>query len=94
MTQWQVEVPPRLYEEFAHLTGPGRKAVHQLLDQLAVDPRGPHSSREPVAGAELRQIATPPTTDTGDRIAILYRVHEPAPGSAGRVEIIFIMSGP
>ncbi|MEU1132611.1 hypothetical protein ABZ383_22580 [Streptomyces sp. NPDC005900] len=93
MSTWRVVVPPRLYEEFAHLTGPGRKAVHDLLDQLAADPRH-GSSREPIEGAELRQISTAPTRDTGDRIALLYRVHNPPPGEAGTVEVIWIMSGP
>ncbi|MEU1121816.1 MULTISPECIES: hypothetical protein [unclassified Streptomyces] len=92
---WQIEVPPRLYDEFAHLSGPGRRAVHDVLDQLAADPRNPQSSREPLAGAELRQISTAPTSDTADRITVLYRVHAPAePDEPGRVEVIWILSGP
>lgn len=95
MSRWTVVVPPRLYEEFAHLSGAGRKAVHDALDQLAEDPRNPSTSREPIEGAELRQISTEPTTDTGDRIAVLYRIHSPtAPGQPGTVEVIWLLSGP
>ncbi|MEU5959230.1 hypothetical protein [Streptomyces sp. NPDC047525] len=94
MTLWNVEVGPQLYDEFAHLSGPGRRAVHDVLDWLALDPRNPSSSREPIAGAELRQISTAPTADTGDRITILYRIHPPAGDEPGRVEVIFVMSGP
>ncbi|MET8102228.1 hypothetical protein ABZV29_38245 [Streptomyces sp. NPDC005236] len=95
MTQWTVLVPPRLYEEFAQLSGPGRKAVHEVLALLAEDPRNAATSREPITGAELRQISTEPTADTGDRISILYRVHDPADASeTGHVEIIYVISGP
>ncbi|MCY0961798.1 hypothetical protein [Streptomyces sp. H27-H5] len=95
MTLWTVEVPPRLYDEVAHLSAGGRRAVHDALDTLAVDPRDPASSTEPIAGAELRRINTTPTKDTGDRITLLYRVHAPEAGQpAGRVEVIFILSGP
>jgi hypothetical protein len=51
VTDWSVEVPPRLYEEFAHLSAGARRAVHDVLDQLAVDPRDPHSSVDP-SGAQ------------------------------------------
>ncbi|MGW1674571.1 hypothetical protein [Streptomyces sp. NPDC002324] len=95
MTLWNVVVPPRLYEEFAHLSPAGRKAVHDILVTLAADPRDPASSREPIEGAELRQISTRPTTDTGDQIAVLYRVHDPADaGEPGTVELIYVISGP
>ncbi|MDL5205361.1 hypothetical protein [Streptomyces sp. ALI-76-A] len=95
MTDWSVEVPPRLYEEFAHLSAGARRAVHDVLDQLAVDPRDPHSSVEPVRGAELRRIMTQPSPDTGNRISVLYRVHEPLEtGEPGRVEVVWILSGP
>ncbi|KOV17255.1 hypothetical protein ADK91_02875 [Streptomyces sp. XY511] len=94
MTPWTVEVPPRLYEEVAHLSPGGRRAVHDLLDSLAVDPRDPASSTEPIAGAELRRIDTAPVKDAGgDRITLLYRVHGPESGRAGCVEVIFILSG-
>ncbi|MGW1767171.1 hypothetical protein ACWCQL_24270 [Streptomyces sp. NPDC002073] len=94
MTNWTVEVPPRLYEEVAHLSPGGRRALHDLLDRLTVDPRDPASSTEPIAGAELRRIDTAPATDTGDRITLLYRVHAPEGDQPGRVEAIFILSGP
>ncbi|MHC3394687.1 hypothetical protein ACLQ2E_35300 [Streptomyces lavendulocolor] len=94
MTRWTVEVPPRLYEEVAHLSPGGRRAVHDVLDALAVDPRDPASSTEPIAGAELRRIDTDPAKDTGDRITVLYRVHRPEGDQPGRVEVIFILAGP
>ncbi|MEU9062415.1 hypothetical protein AB0D13_27000 [Streptomyces sp. NPDC048430] len=94
MSDWHVDVPERLFEEFAHLSGAGLRAVHELLAQLVTDPRDPASSTEPVAGAELRRITTRPTTDTGDRITLLYRVHAPSADQAGRIEIIFMVSGP
>lgn len=95
MTDWQVEVPERLYPEVAHLSPGGRRAVHDVLDQLAVDPRDPHSSTEPIQGAELRRIMTAPATDTGDRITVLYRVVAPeGPDQPGRVIVVFILSGP
>lgn len=95
MSRWTVLVPPRLYEEFAHLSSAGRKAVHDVLALLAEDPRNPATSREPIEGAELRQISTEPTADTGDRITVLYRVHSPTtPDEPGQVEVIFVLSGP
>ncbi|MFE9484521.1 hypothetical protein ACFYNM_38815 [Streptomyces spororaveus] len=94
MTHWTVEVPPRLYEEIAHLSAGGRRAVHDLLDTLAADPRDPASSTEPITGAELRRIDTAPAKDSGDRITLLYRVHAPEADQPGRVEVIFILSGP
>ncbi|NWF30886.1 hypothetical protein HW130_32360 [Streptomyces sp. PKU-EA00015] len=94
MTNWTVVVPPRLYEEFAHLSAAGRRVVHDTLEGLAEDPRDPASSTEPIAGAELRRITTRPTPDTGDRITLLYRVHPPEQDEPGRVEVIFILSGP
>jgi hypothetical protein len=48
-----------------------------VLDRLAVDPRDPSSSTEPITGAELRRIDTEPAADTGDRITLLYRVQAP-----------------
>ncbi|MER6603812.1 MULTISPECIES: hypothetical protein [Streptomyces] len=94
MSRWSVEVPPRLYEEVARLSPGGRRAVHDVLDRLAVEPRDPASSTEPIAGAELRRIDTDPAKDTGDRITLLYRVHPPEDDAPGRVEAIFILSGP
>ncbi|MFJ8166549.1 type II toxin-antitoxin system RelE/ParE family toxin [Streptomyces sp. NPDC096136] len=95
MTLWTVEVPPRLYEEIAHLSPGSRRALHDTLDSLAADPRDPASTTEPITGAELRRIDTPPVQDTGDRITLLYRVHTPtADRLGGRVEVIFILSGP
>ncbi|MGW1666195.1 hypothetical protein [Streptomyces microflavus] len=93
MSDWSVEVPERLYEEFARLSGPGRRAVHEALAQLARDPRDPQSSAEPITGAELRRITTRPTADTGDRITLLYRVHTDD-AQPGRIEIIYVISGP
>ncbi|MFD8146118.1 hypothetical protein [Streptomyces sp. NPDC059708] len=95
MTLWTIDVPPRLYEEVAHLSPGGRRALHDLLDSLAVDPRDPASSTEPITAAELRRIDTAPAPDTGDRTTLLYRVHAPEAGqAAGRVEVIFILTGP
>lgn len=95
MTDWSIEVPPRLYEEFAHLSPGGRRAVHDVLTRLAADPRDPLSSTEPVAGAELRRIMTEPAADTGDRITLLYRVSDPdGPDHPGTVSIIYVISGP
>ncbi|WP_455361268.1 hypothetical protein [Streptomyces sp. SYSU K21746] len=94
MTNWTVDVPPRLYEEFARLTPGGRRVVHKVLDQLAQDPRDPRSSTEPIVGAELRRITTTPAPDTGDRITVLYRVQEPPGSGGGTVSVIFILSGP
>ncbi|WP_329151216.1 hypothetical protein OG275_38265 (plasmid) [Streptomyces niveus] len=95
MTRWNVEVPPRLYEEVAHLSAGGRRAVHDVLDRLAVEPRDPASSTEPIEGAELRRIDTEPAKDSGDRITLLYRVHPAQENDGpGRVEIIYLLSGP
>lgn len=95
MTDWLVEVPARLYEEFAHLSPGGRRVVHDVLEQLATDPRDPHSSTEPIQGAELRRIMTAPAPDTGDRITVLYRVTDPdQPGDTGRVTVLYVLSGP
>lgn len=95
MTDWQVDVPERLFEEFAHLSPGGRRVVHDLLDQLAADPRDPASSTEPIQGAELRRILTDPAPDTGDRITVLYRVTDPeGPDQPGRISILYIVSGP
>ncbi|MFF3404327.1 hypothetical protein ACFYW6_38595 [Streptomyces sp. NPDC002659] len=60
MTKWNVLVPPRLYEEFAHLSAGGGRVVHEVLNQLAYEPRDPASSTEPIAGVELRRITTAP----------------------------------
>ncbi|MFF9011855.1 hypothetical protein ACF09C_02635 [Streptomyces sp. NPDC014870] len=94
MTRWIVQVPRRLYPEFAHLSPGGRRAVHDALALLAADPQSPASTTEPLQALELRRITTQPTTDTGVTITILYRVHEPQGQSPGRVEIIFILVGP
>ncbi|MFF7176817.1 hypothetical protein [Streptomyces pseudovenezuelae] len=95
MTEWNVEVPERLFAEFAHLSPGGRRAVHKVLEQLATDPRDPASSTEPIKGAELRRILTEPAPDTGDRITVLYRVTDPeGPDLPGRVSVLFIVSGP
>ncbi|MFD9850505.1 hypothetical protein [Streptomyces parvus] len=94
MSDWAVKVPPRLYEEFAQLSGSGRRVVHEVLAQLARDPRDPDTSTEPITGAELRRITTRPTADTGDRITLLYRVHADDPAQPGHVEIIYLISGP
>lgn len=95
MTNWNVTVPVRLYEEFAHLSAGGRRAVHDVLDRLAVDPRDPASSTEPITSAELRRIDTAPASDTGDRITILYRVEDPDTGeAAGTISVVFVLHGP
>ncbi|MFE9406815.1 hypothetical protein ACFYNY_34470 [Streptomyces sp. NPDC006530] len=94
VTHWNVQVPSRLYEEFAHLSPGGRRAVHDVLDRLAVDPREPASTTEPVTGAELRRIDTAPAADTGDRITILYRVQDPDSGQPGTVTLIYVLHGP
>ncbi|MEU8528138.1 MULTISPECIES: hypothetical protein [Streptomyces] len=94
MTHWIVQVPRRLYPEFAHLSPGGRRAVHDALARLAEDPRDAASTAEPVKGAELRRFVSEPATDTGDRITLLYRVHEPKGRTPGRVEIIFLLAGP
>ncbi|WP_274565111.1 hypothetical protein [Streptomyces spiramyceticus] len=65
-----------------------------MLDRLTVEPRDPTSSTEPITGAELRRIDTEAAKDTGDRITILYRVHSPEGDDPGRVEVIFLLSGP
>jgi hypothetical protein len=65
------------------------------LTALAIDPRDPHSTTEPIQGAELRRIMTQPAPDTGDRITVLYRVTDPeGPDSPGRVTVLFVISGP
>ncbi|MFF8279883.1 hypothetical protein ACF05T_27880 [Streptomyces lateritius] len=94
MTHWNVQVPRRLYAEFAHLSPGGRRAVHDALALLAADPRTPASTAEPVQALELRRLTTEPATDTGVAITILYRVHEPRGERPGRVELIFILAGP
>ncbi|MFF3159457.1 type II toxin-antitoxin system RelE/ParE family toxin [Streptomyces sp. NPDC057910] len=95
MTRWTVTVPPRLYEEFAHLSPAARRAVHDVLKQLAIDPRDPSSSTEPITGAELRRIDTAPAADTGERVTLLYRVQDADDDqAAGRVSILFVLSGP
>ncbi|MGW2793619.1 hypothetical protein ACWC9H_27320 [Streptomyces sp. NPDC001251] len=94
MTHWNVLVPPRLYEEFARLSPGGRRVVHDVLDRLAIDPRDPASSTEPIAGAELRRIDTAPAPDTGDRITVLYRVEDPDGEEPGTVSVIFVVHGP
>lgn len=94
MTHWSVDVPPPLYEEFARLSPGDRKAVHDVLDQLAADPRDPASSTEPITGAELRRIDTAPASDTGERITLLYRVQDPEGDEPGRVSVIFLLFGP
>lgn len=95
MTDWQVLVPPRLYEEFAALSPGGRRVVHDVLDQLATEPRDPRSSTEPIHGAELRRIMTAPAPDTGDRITVLYRVTDPENAAeTGTVSVLFILAGP
>ncbi|MFF8609658.1 hypothetical protein ACF06X_27470 [Streptomyces sp. NPDC015346] len=94
MTHWIVQVPRRLYAEFAHLSPGGRRAVHDALALLAADPRPPGSTGEPVQAIELRRLTTEPTTDTGVAITLLYRVHDPQGKRPGRVELIFILAGP
>ncbi|MET9162063.1 hypothetical protein ABZX56_30445 [Streptomyces parvulus] len=95
MTDWRVEVPERLFEEFAHLSPGGRRAVHDVLERLTVDPRDPGSTSEPIQGAELRRIMTEPAADSGDRITVLYRITEPeSPTQQGRITILYIISGP
>ncbi|MFG2867197.1 hypothetical protein [Streptomyces sp. NPDC048338] len=92
---WTVQVPRRLYPEFAHLSPDGRRAVHDALAALAEDPRSPASSAEPVQAIELRRLTTRPTTDTGVTITLLYRVHPPlGRAKTGRVEIVFLIVGP
>ncbi|WP_438297878.1 type II toxin-antitoxin system RelE family toxin [Streptomyces sp. HUAS TT7] len=94
MTNWTVVVPPRLYEEFAQISPGGRRAVHDVLDQLAADPRPPSSTTEPITSAELRRIDTAPAADTGDRITLLYRVEDPEGDEPGLVSVIYVLHGP
>ncbi|MDT9687060.1 hypothetical protein Q5762_01595 [Streptomyces sp. P9(2023)] len=94
MTQWAVQVPRRLYAEFAHLSPAGRRAVHDALALLATDPRHPTSTAGPVQSAEIRHLTTAPTPDTAVTITLLYRVHDPKPQTPGRVELLFILTGP
>ncbi|MFI8823893.1 hypothetical protein [Streptomyces sp. NPDC053431] len=94
MTHWIVEIPRRLYNEIAHLSPGGRRALHDALASLAEDPRPPESRAEPLRDAELRRVATVPASDTGTTITLLYRIHDPASGKPGRVEIIFLLAGP
>ncbi|MFF6776728.1 hypothetical protein ACFY8W_24715 [Streptomyces sp. NPDC012637] len=94
MTRWAVEIPRRLYHEIARLSPGGRRALHDALAALAEDPRPAESRTEPVRTAELRRVSTAPASDNGVTITLLYRIHEPAPGRPGRVEIIFLVAGP
>ncbi|WP_137991701.1 hypothetical protein [Streptomyces vilmorinianum] len=94
MTHWIVQVPRRLYVEFAHLAPGERRAVHDTLALLAADPRPAASASEPLQAAELRRILTKPASDTGAKITILYRVREPQGTKPGHVELIFILAGP
>ncbi|WP_198359178.1 hypothetical protein [Streptomyces fildesensis] len=86
---WTIDIPERLGEEFAHLTPAGRRAVYDACRQLAQDPTI-NATSEPVRGADLRRVTTDPTTGTGDRITLLYRIHH----DEGRVELIFLIAGP
>ncbi|MFJ4880875.1 hypothetical protein ACIP93_37495 [Streptomyces sp. NPDC088745] len=86
---WSVVVHERLGTEFAEQLSPGeRRAVHDLLAVLAVDPRTGVS--EPVQSAELRRALTAPAADTGQRVSVLYRVHQ----ETCTVEILYILTGP
>ncbi|MFK0294832.1 type II toxin-antitoxin system RelE/ParE family toxin [Streptomyces sp. NPDC090442] len=87
MSDWTVYLRPHLGEEIASLPPDGRRAVHEALAALAADPRA--GIAEPITAAELRRITTGPTP-TGDRITLLYRVHE----DERRLELIWIISGP
>ncbi|GAA2106009.1 hypothetical protein GCM10009801_82050 [Streptomyces albiaxialis] len=81
-------MPSRLGETIADLDPPARRAVHDALATLAEDPRA--GAAEPIRGAEIRRLFTRPTVATGDRITLLYRVHE----AEHQVEIIWVIAGP
>ncbi len=95
MTHWNIQIPERLYEEFAHLSPGGRRVLHDVLDRLAADPRDPASTTEPITGAELRRIDSESAADTGDRITLLYRVQDPdSDQQPGTITVIFVLHGP
>ncbi|MER7520641.1 hypothetical protein [Streptomyces sp. NPDC126499] len=92
--RWIVVVRRNLYSEIAHLSPGGRRALHDALAALAEDPRPAESRREPLRTAELRRVATAPAADTGITVTLLYRVHDPAEGRPGQVEVLFLVAGP
>jgi hypothetical protein len=86
---WSVVVPERLSVEFAEQLAPGeRRAVHDLLALLATNPR--LGVAEPLPSVELRRALSAPAADTGQRVSVLYRVHD----DRRTVEIIYILTGP
>ncbi|MEU6332763.1 hypothetical protein ABZ851_36785 [Streptomyces sp. NPDC047049] len=85
---WNVDFPERLNVEFAHLSAGERRAIYDLIKRLADDPR--HGTEEPISGAELRRAMTDPAADSGDRITVLYRVHD----DERRLTLIWIVAGP
>lgn len=85
---WSIDFPERLNAEFAHLSPGERHAIYNALKRAADDPRS--GTEEPVKGAEIRRALTDPAADSGDRVTILYRIHE----QAHRLELLWFLAGP
>lgn len=85
---WNIDFPERLNVEFSHLTQGERRAIYDLIKRLADDPR--QGVEEPITGAELRRAMTNPATDSGDRITILYRVHD----AEHSISLVWFLAGP
>ncbi|WP_433860361.1 hypothetical protein [Streptomyces kronopolitis] len=90
MSAWGIEFPERLNDEFAHLSAGERRAIYDLLKRIADEPRADSSTREPITAAELRRALTDPAADSGDRVTILYRVHE----ETMTLQLIWFVAGP
>ncbi|MER6845829.1 type II toxin-antitoxin system RelE family toxin [Streptomyces platensis] len=90
MSGWGIEFPERLNDEFAHLSAGERRAIYDLLKQLADEPRAGTSTREPITAAELRRALTSPAADSGDRVTILYRLDD----ETRTVQLIWFLAGP
>ncbi|EOT04364.1 hypothetical protein [Streptomyces noursei] len=89
MNGWSIQFPERLNEEFSHLTAGERRAIYDLFKQLADDPRA-GATREPINAAELRRALTDPATDSGERITVLYRIHD----ATRQLHLIWFLAGP
>ncbi|MFC9233626.1 hypothetical protein ACFTZI_32505 [Streptomyces decoyicus] len=87
---WEIDFPERLAEEFARLSAGERRAVYDLLKRLADEPRGDSSTREPITAAELRRAHSDPAADSGDRVTVLYRIHD----KTRRLQLIWFLAGP